>query len=344
MLIVVLLLRGDSFDGSPRVVCTGLDGIGVLVSEAADEPLRPGDPREPGRGARRRRPVPHVRHLPHPGRRAPRAASRPPRRAVAGQVRPARARRGSRRDHPPRGGPPVGGRGAGRRPHCDPRRRRHRRGRQARRGRRTPLHGLDRAHRRRPPARCRLQHRHRRSPRATGHRAAARRRHVGGDGDRQERDGVLTRSRTPSATATVDKVYHALVQGHPDPLEGTIDAPIGRHATSDWKFAVREDGKHSVTHYETLEAHRFASLLEIHLETGRTHQIRVHMAALRHPCVGDLTYGADPTLGRRARPRPAVAARRPTRVRASRHRGAGRVRVAVPRRPGPRARGHPWSH
>ena len=97
----------------------------------------------------------------------------------------------------------------------------------------------------------------------------------------------------------VDKVYHALVQGHPDPLEGTIDAPIARHTSSDWKFAVRDDGKHSVTHYATLEAHRFASLLEIHLETGRTHQIRVHMAALRHPCVGDLMYGADPTLAKR---------------------------------------------
>ena len=59
------------------------------------------------------------------------------------------------------------------------------------------------------------------------------------------------------------------------------------------------DGRHSVTHYETLEAHRFASLLEIHLETGRTHQIRVHMAALKHPCVGDLTYGADPALAER---------------------------------------------
>jgi 23S rRNA pseudouridine1911/1915/1917 synthase len=97
----------------------------------------------------------------------------------------------------------------------------------------------------------------------------------------------------------IDKTYHALVQGHPDPLEGTIDAPIGRAPKSDWKFAVREDGKHSVTHYETLEAHRFASLLEIQLETGRTHQIRVHMAALKHPCVGDLTYGADPTLAKR---------------------------------------------
>jgi 23S rRNA pseudouridine1911/1915/1917 synthase len=98
---------------------------------------------------------------------------------------------------------------------------------------------------------------------------------------------------------TVDKVYHALVQGHPDPLTGTIDAPIGRHPRADYKFAVMADGRHSVTHYETLEAHRFASLLEIHLETGRTHQIRVHMAALKHPCVGDLTYGADPTLAKR---------------------------------------------
>ena len=98
---------------------------------------------------------------------------------------------------------------------------------------------------------------------------------------------------------TVDKTYHALVQGHPDPLQGTIDAPIGRHPRHDYKFAVMADGRHSVTHYETLEAHRFASLLEVHLETGRTHQIRVHMAALKHPCVGDITYGADPSLGQR---------------------------------------------
>ena len=100
---------------------------------------------------------------------------------------------------------------------------------------------------------------------------------------------------------TVDKTYHALVQGHPDPLEGTIDAPIGRHPKADYKFAVMPDGKHSVTHYETLEAHLFASLLEVHLETGRTHQIRVHMAALKHPCLGDLTYGADPVLARRVK-------------------------------------------
>lgn len=98
---------------------------------------------------------------------------------------------------------------------------------------------------------------------------------------------------------TVDKIYHAVVQGHPDPLVGTIDAPIGRHPSHSWKFAVTPDGKDSITHYETIEAFRGASLLEIHLETGRTHQIRVHMAAHRHPCVGDPLYGADPTMSAR---------------------------------------------
>lgn len=98
---------------------------------------------------------------------------------------------------------------------------------------------------------------------------------------------------------TVDKRYTALVQGHPDPLRGTVDAPIDRHPTHDYKFAVVAGGRPSVTHYDTVEAFRAASLLDIALETGRTHQIRVHMAAVRHPCVGDLTYGADPTLAAR---------------------------------------------
>ena len=97
----------------------------------------------------------------------------------------------------------------------------------------------------------------------------------------------------------VEKIYHAVVQGHPDPLAGTIDAPIGRHPGSSWKFAVTAEGKPSITHYETLEAFPSASLLEVHLETGRTHQIRVHMAAQRHPCVGDAMYGADPTISAR---------------------------------------------
>jgi 23S rRNA pseudouridine1911/1915/1917 synthase len=95
---------------------------------------------------------------------------------------------------------------------------------------------------------------------------------------------------------TVHKTYHALVQGHPDPLRGTIDAPIGRHPSGDGRFAVVADGRPSVTHYDTIEAFRAASLVSVDLETGRTHQIRVHMAALRHPCCGDLLYGADPVL------------------------------------------------
>ncbi|MFM9878374.1 MAG: RluA family pseudouridine synthase [Rhodoglobus sp.] len=97
----------------------------------------------------------------------------------------------------------------------------------------------------------------------------------------------------------VNKIYHAVVQGHPDPLAGTIDAPIGRHPGASWKFAITAEGKPSVTHYETLEAFPSAALLEIELETGRTHQIRVHMAAQRHPCAGDAMYGADPSISLR---------------------------------------------
>ncbi|MFI6319171.1 RluA family pseudouridine synthase [Nonomuraea sp. NPDC050556] len=98
---------------------------------------------------------------------------------------------------------------------------------------------------------------------------------------------------------TVDKRYNALVQGHPDPFRGTVDAPIDRHPAGDGRWAVVAGGKDSVTHYDTIEAFRAASLLDIKLETGRTHQIRVHMSALRHPCVGDLQYGADPKLAAR---------------------------------------------
>lgn len=95
---------------------------------------------------------------------------------------------------------------------------------------------------------------------------------------------------------SVDKAYRALVQGHPDPFAGTVDAPIDRHPSHAYRFAVVAGGRPSVTHYETLEVTRAATLLDIRLETGRTHQIRVHMAAVRHPLVGDLTYGGDPTL------------------------------------------------
>jgi 23S rRNA pseudouridine1911/1915/1917 synthase len=97
----------------------------------------------------------------------------------------------------------------------------------------------------------------------------------------------------------VDKTYHSLVQGHPDPSAGTIDAPIGRHLKHEYKFAVTQDGKPSVTHYKTLEAFAAASLLEIELETGRTHQIRVHFSAFKHPIVGDSLYGCDAKLALR---------------------------------------------
>ncbi|TLP77417.1 RluA family pseudouridine synthase [Nesterenkonia sphaerica] len=98
------------------------------------------------------------------------------------------------------------------------------------------------------------------------------------------------RNRTPT------KIYHALVQGLPDPHEGTIDAPIGRHPGHDWRFAVMDGGREARTHYRLIEAYVRVSLMDIRLETGRTHQIRVHFAALGHPCAGDLTYGADPHL------------------------------------------------
>ncbi len=144
---------------------------------------------------------------------------------------------------------------------------------------------------------------------ATGHRVA-----TSGAAERQgivhrldaNTTGLMVVAKSESAYSalkqafrdrTVTKTYHALIQGHPDPLRGTIDAPIGRHPSSgDGRFAVVADGRPSVTHYDTLEAFRAASLVSVGLETGRTHQIRVHMTALHHPCCGDLLYGADPTL------------------------------------------------
>ena len=97
---------------------------------------------------------------------------------------------------------------------------------------------------------------------------------------------------------TVDKIYHAMVQGHMDPTTGTIDAPIDRHPKEDHRFAVMATGKESITHYEVIEFYRGVSMVKIELETGRTHQIRVHFSALHHPLVGDTTYGADPVLAK----------------------------------------------
>jgi 23S rRNA pseudouridine1911/1915/1917 synthase len=96
----------------------------------------------------------------------------------------------------------------------------------------------------------------------------------------------------------VEKVYHALAQGHLDPAEGTIDAPIDRHPKEDHRFAVVAAGRASITHYQSLEYFPAVTLVRIELETGRTHQIRVHFSALKHPLVGDLIYGADPSLAK----------------------------------------------
>ena len=98
----------------------------------------------------------------------------------------------------------------------------------------------------------------------------------------------------------VHKIYHAMIQGHPDPSEGTFDAPIGRHPKAEFKFAVIEGAKPSITHYRTLELFPALSLCEVNLETGRTHQIRVHFSAFRHPLLGDTMYGADPALAKKA--------------------------------------------
>lgn len=97
----------------------------------------------------------------------------------------------------------------------------------------------------------------------------------------------------------VKKTYHALVQGHPDPAAGTIDTPIARSTKHDYKFTISQAGKRAITHYQTLELLPTAALLEVGLETGRTHQIRVHFSHFRHPLVGDMLYGADPKIAQK---------------------------------------------
>jgi len=111
-------------------------------------------------------------------------------------------------------------------------------------------------------------------------------------------DRAFTVLKDAFRTRSVEKIYHALIQGHMDPTTGTIDAPIDRHPKEDHRFAVVGTGKDSITHYEVIEFYRAVSLVKVELETGRTHQIRVHFSALNHPLVGDMTYGADPVLAK----------------------------------------------
>ena len=112
-------------------------------------------------------------------------------------------------------------------------------------------------------------------------------------------EGAYLKLKEMFRSHQIDKTYHALVQGHMDPPVGTIDAPIDRHPKEDHRFAVVATGKDSITHYEVIEFYRSVSLVKVELETGRTHQIRVHFSALGHPLVGDTTYGADPVLGKK---------------------------------------------
>jgi 23S rRNA pseudouridine1911/1915/1917 synthase len=117
--------------------------------------------------------------------------------------------------------------------------------------------------------------------------------------------GLLVVAKTAAAHAgltaalaarEVSRAYTAIVDGVPDPVRATIDAPIGRSLQRRTRFAVDQAGRHAVTHYDVVEAHGRAAVLDVRLETGRTHQVRVHLAAIGHPVSGDLAYGASPVL------------------------------------------------
>lgn len=102
--------------------------------------------------------------------------------------------------------------------------------------------------------------------------------------------------RRQFAEHEVTKIYHALVQGNLSHDKATIEAPIGRAKVSDFRFTVTPFGKPAITHWDVLERFNKATLVSVNLETGRTHQIRVHFSSIGHPLVGDSMYGANPVL------------------------------------------------
>ncbi|MEJ5921103.1 RluA family pseudouridine synthase [Bifidobacterium thermophilum] len=104
--------------------------------------------------------------------------------------------------------------------------------------------------------------------------------------------------RRQFAEHEVVKTYHALVQGNLKEDRATIEAPIGRAKVSDFRFTVTPTGKEAITHWDVLERFGEATLVKVNLETGRTHQIRVHFSSIGHPLVGDPMYGANPVMAK----------------------------------------------
>jgi 23S rRNA pseudouridine1911/1915/1917 synthase len=121
----------------------------------------------------------------------------------------------------------------------------------------------------------------------------------------KETSGLLVVAKTDEAMShlarqffdhSIARTYQAIVWGAPDPAAGTIDRPIGRHPRQRQQYTVFDEegeGKSAVTHYRTLEDLYYVSLCELRLETGRTHQIRVHMKHAGHPVFSDRKYGGD---------------------------------------------------
>ena len=109
-------------------------------------------------------------------------------------------------------------------------------------------------------------------------------------------DFAYEKMKQQFASHSVKKTYTALVQGNLQQNKATIDAPIGRSKVSDFRFTVAKDGKPAITHWDVLERFGIATLVSVNLETGRTHQIRVHFSSIGHPLVADQMYGANPKL------------------------------------------------